>query len=72
MQSKMENTTNEPKEFPKLMINKDKNTVVLFYKYGHGQVVYAKEGHPDRMGEHYNSWYMPAFDDFSGTITLTA
>ena len=69
IESKMDQKAAE-KDFPKLMIDKSNNCVVLFSQKECGQVVHSISGmYP--VGRYLESWCMPNFCDFHGTITLT-
>lgn len=70
MESKMVEV-NKEKPYPKLMINKAKDIVVLFSKSGCGQVVYSTSL-AFTVGEYSDGWRDSYYEDFHGTITLTA
>lgn len=61
----------EPVAYPKLMISEDKNIVVLFYELGRGQVVFSSSP-VFSLGEYSESWRQSFYEDFHGTITITA
>lgn len=54
--------------YPKLMISKDGDMIVLFARKNHGTVLWDEEVEP---GEHSTVWDMDQFEDYNGTITLS-
>ena len=57
-------------KYPCLMISNDNQIVVLFDRRGSGYVVYS-ERQTQPFGYYSNSWVMPSFELFKGTIELT-
>jgi hypothetical protein len=74
MKSKIKLSKVKPKEFPKLMSNKQYEFMVLFEEHGKGVVVYNQE--EDKSFPHYaighysERWVMNRFEDFNGKLTL--
>lgn len=66
--------TGPPLPFPKLM-TADGNKIVLFDQEEHGVVIHQGDNRRQGADRHqvgfYSAlWYMPAFTDFHGTVTL--
>jgi hypothetical protein len=56
--------------FPKLMISRTNDLVVLMTAPGHGTVVGVGSS-TWFEGDHKTSWMTEDFDDFQGTVTLS-
>jgi Zn-dependent peptidase ImmA (M78 family) len=74
MKSKIKLSKAKPKEFPKLMSNKQYDFMVLFEKKNKGVVVYNQEEDKSfpyyDVGHHSEHWVMDRFEDFNGKLTL--
>jgi len=58
--------------YPKLMISKNTNTIVLFENDGNGVVVYVDDNcDVHKLGEFNDEWIMSSFLPWNGTILLT-
>lgn len=57
-------------EYPRLMINKDKDAVVLFTEKSTGMVVSCLPGYDQVLGHFATDWYMGRFEPFQGEVTL--
>jgi len=60
----------EEKTFPKLMAT-EKGKVVLFYEHAKGVLLAQDANKKQPVGHYSSSWYMGAFADFEGSITLS-
>jgi len=62
-------TENKAPKFPKLMININRDLIVLLSAPNEGTVVYS-DGHASQVGYYCPSWNESQFRDFDGKITL--
>lgn len=70
MEIEVNNKTEKELPFPKLMIDKTTNLIVLFSKYEEGMVIYRGESH-FLTGYFDDGWNGKAFEDFRGEIKLS-
>ena len=63
----------EPKEleYPKLMISKLNNTIILFSKKREGTVIKSGSDGLDITGVYGVDWYSENFKNYTGEITLS-
>jgi hypothetical protein len=63
----------EENPFPKLMISKDTDKLLVFFTGdGEGVILSAREGlHRDRRGIYVDCWGMDAFEDYNEPLTIT-
>lgn len=73
MKSKVKLTEAKLK-FPKLMINKQYDFIVLFERIKEGVVLFTNEKNQDfpsyHIGHYSAHWIMDRFEDFNGKLTL--
>lgn len=59
----------EDRSFPRLMINKKIDIVILFLSYGKGIVVHSCETKYE-LGSDHEEWNMDYYEDYSGKVIL--
>jgi hypothetical protein len=66
-----DNTPPPPYEYPMLMIDNDKEMIVLMTVDGVGTVItHYKDKAPWPVGHHATTWSMECFKPFNGEVTL--
>lgn len=70
MKSSIVETKKAGVPFPKLMINADTGTVVLFERSGKGVIVHSKNSF-SKVGVSSSAWTMARFQDFNGALKLS-
>jgi len=66
----VENKEESPAKFPKLMISKNDESIVLFTRDRVGTVVFNIFG-GYFIGEHKTDWNITTFKDFEGSVSLS-
>ena len=59
-------------EWPKIMISKDEDLLIMFSGPSTGMVIACSNNEPGCVGEYCNTWEMNEFVPFCGSFTIKA